>query len=213
MPSDTTYPCTQAATILEAAEALTRLGRPVFSAEALVVAAWAIAPNRFSMTGFPQYPDSNKVLANLMGRTGLVSRQQLERTGAREYRLPPSHVAIALSEDKLDRVKRFVGAKPFREPNDDELVPAILRTRPAGILSKTNVNGLCTADLLEVLNIVHPSPSTQPREAADRLKDRLRHIEQMQGSTHEVRFAQNVFTTLAGRFLHRILLAEDTGEK
>lgn len=70
--------------IVEAAQSL---GSP-FSAEELVVAAWRSKPSLFGLRGYEgSHPDSNKVLAALMGKRGLHSRGWLTRVAKRTYML------------------------------------------------------------------------------------------------------------------------------
>ena len=70
--------------------------RDSFLAEELVVAAWRECPQRFGLRGYEAvYPDSNRVLYNLMGSRGLVARGLLERVAGRRYRLTPDGHAAA----------------------------------------------------------------------------------------------------------------------
>jgi hypothetical protein len=63
-------------------------GESPFSAEALIVAAWQKFPRAFGLKGFSdQYPDSNKVLASIMGEKGLARRGWLIKMGQKLYAL------------------------------------------------------------------------------------------------------------------------------
>src|SRR5262245_55137151 len=74
--------------ILLAAWELEEQGKSPFSAEALVVASWTKFPRAFGLKGFAdQYPDSNKVLASIMGQKGLARRAWLVKMGAKQYAL------------------------------------------------------------------------------------------------------------------------------
>src|SRR5262245_51287890 len=74
--------------ILLAAWELEQQGKTPFSAEALVVASWTKFPRAFGLKGFAeQYPDSNKVLASIMGSKGLARRAWLVKMGAKQYAL------------------------------------------------------------------------------------------------------------------------------
>ncbi len=53
----------------------------------LVVAAWRRAPALYCLQGYPEYPNSNKVVAALSHRYGPVKQGYLERVGVGRYRL------------------------------------------------------------------------------------------------------------------------------
>ena len=74
--------------ILLAAWDLEQQGQSPFSAEALIVTAWQKFPRAFGLKGYAdQYPDSNKVLASIMGTKGLTRRALLVKMGQKLYAL------------------------------------------------------------------------------------------------------------------------------
>jgi hypothetical protein len=78
--------CTLPEKILLAASQLEADGQSPFSAEALIVTAWQKYPRTFGLKGYAdQYPDSNKVLASLMGEKGLTKRGWLNKVGQKLY--------------------------------------------------------------------------------------------------------------------------------
>lgn len=80
--------CTVPEKILLAAFQLEEHGQSPFSAEALIVAAWQKYPRTFGLKGYDdQYPDSNKVLASIMGEKGLARRGWLVKMGQKMYAL------------------------------------------------------------------------------------------------------------------------------
>lgn len=80
--------CTVPEKILLAAFQLEEQGQSPFSAEALIVAAWQKYPRTFGLKGYDeQYPDSNKVLASIMGEKGLARRGWLVKMGQKLYSL------------------------------------------------------------------------------------------------------------------------------
>jgi hypothetical protein len=80
--------CTVPEKILLAAHGLEEAGQQPFSAEALIVAAWQKYPHTFGLKGYDdQYPDSNKVLASIMGEKGLARRGWLVKMGQKLYSL------------------------------------------------------------------------------------------------------------------------------
>src|SRR5262249_27051771 len=74
--------------ILLAAAELEEQGQTPFSAEALVVASWQKYPRTFGLKGYADlYPDSNKILASIMGQKGLARRAWLVKVGQKLYAL------------------------------------------------------------------------------------------------------------------------------
>jgi hypothetical protein len=80
--------CTVPEKILIAASNLEDAGQAPFSAEALIVSAWRKYPRTFGLKGFEeQFPDSNKVLAGIMGEKGLPNRGWMVKVGQKLYTL------------------------------------------------------------------------------------------------------------------------------
>ena len=80
--------CTLPEKILLAAADLEEMGQSPFSAEALIVSAWQKYPGAFGLKGYEeQYPDSNKVLAGIMGEKGLPKRGWMAKVGLKLYSL------------------------------------------------------------------------------------------------------------------------------
>jgi hypothetical protein len=74
--------------ILVAAWQLEQEGQSPFSAESLIVSSWQKFPRTFGLKGYhDQYPDSNKVLASIMGQKGLARRAWLVKVGQKLYSL------------------------------------------------------------------------------------------------------------------------------
>ncbi len=83
---ETITDCSLPEKILLAAFHLEAEGQTPFSAEALIVSAWQRYPRAFGLKGYiEQFPDSNKVLATLMGVRGLAKRGWLAKMGAKLY--------------------------------------------------------------------------------------------------------------------------------
>lgn len=62
-----------------------------FSAEDLVVQAWTFYPDTFGLSGYANlYPDSNRVLTNIMGTKGMRGKGWLRKVGEKQYRLTPT---------------------------------------------------------------------------------------------------------------------------
>jgi hypothetical protein len=74
--------------ILLAAWQLEQEGQSPFSAESLIVTSWQKFPRTFGLKGYTdQYPDSNKILASIMGQKGLARRAWLVKMGQKLYSL------------------------------------------------------------------------------------------------------------------------------
>ena len=59
-----------------------------FTAEDLVVAAWKLFPDTFGLSGYSnQFPDSNRVLTNIMGTKGMRGKGWLRKVGEKQYQL------------------------------------------------------------------------------------------------------------------------------
>src|SRR5947209_20557091 len=85
---DSIAECTVPEKILLAAYALEEAGDSPFTAESLVVSAWKKYPVTFGLKTFAEhYPDSNKVLASIMGERGLARRGWLSKVGQKLYSL------------------------------------------------------------------------------------------------------------------------------
>ena len=56
--------------------------RKTFSAEDLIVEAWRMFPDTFGLAGYSdRYPDSNRVLTNIMGTKGMRGKRWLRKVG------------------------------------------------------------------------------------------------------------------------------------
>ncbi len=85
---NTVVECTLPEKILMAAHGLEEAGQSPFSAEALIVASWQKYPRAFGLKGYvEQYPDSNKILAAIMGGKGIARRGWLAKMGQKLYSL------------------------------------------------------------------------------------------------------------------------------
>src|SRR5262245_41208806 len=105
--------------ILLAASTLEERGHSPLSAEALIVSAWQKYPRTFGLKGFEeQYPDSNKVLAMIMGEKGLPGRGWMAKVGQKQY---------ALTRDGKQVVRKLVAG---------EEVPPLTARRTGGKLTR-----------------------------------------------------------------------------
>ena len=78
--------CTVPEKILLSAHDLEKGGESPFSAESLIVMAWKKYPKTFGLKGYAEhYPDSNKILASIMGEKGLAKKGWLLKVGQKMY--------------------------------------------------------------------------------------------------------------------------------
>ena len=67
-----------------------------FSAEALVLRAWELHPESFSLAGTSHaHPDSSRVLAKFLGRDGAIGLGWVERVGTNTYRVTREGLKLA----------------------------------------------------------------------------------------------------------------------
>lgn len=118
--------------ILLAAHKLEEAGHTPFTAEALTVAAWKDSPRTFGLRGFiEEYPDSNRVLACIMGERGLARRGWLMKVGQKLYNLSrqgKEEALRVLAGDDSPLPKRRALAK-IQVPKDlEQLLKAMFNT-------------------------------------------------------------------------------------
>lgn len=129
--------------ILLAAAQLEEQGQTPFTAEALIVTSWEKYPRTFGLKGFEEkHPDSNKVLASIMGEKGLARRGWLNKAGQKLYTLtregkavvrrlltgessPPKPAAAVRLEREQDRLLQSLLSstawEKYRETRQQEL--------------------------------------------------------------------------------------------
>lgn len=74
--------------ILIAAYSLEQKGESTFTAEQLIVEAWRQDKGAFGLQGYSDdFPDSNRILTNIMGSKGLKGKGWIEKVGEKQYRL------------------------------------------------------------------------------------------------------------------------------
>ena len=60
------------------------------------MSAWRLYPDTFGLSGYAeQYPDSNRVLTNIMGTKGMRGKGWLRKVGEKQYRLSSAGLAYA----------------------------------------------------------------------------------------------------------------------
>ena len=124
--------CTLPEKILLAAHQLDEAGQTPFSAKALVVSAWQKYPVTFGLKGYSeQYPDSNKVLASIMGEKGLAKRGWLIKMGQKLYTLSRDGKVVVrrlLQGDDAPPPPRVSGAAVHVPKEQDKLLNTLFGT-------------------------------------------------------------------------------------
>lgn len=116
--------CTVPEKILLAASGLEEGGQTPFSAEALIVGAWQKYPQTFGLKGFEdKHPDSNKVLAGIMGEKGLPNRGWMVKVGQKLYALTRDGKQVVRKllqgeETPPLTAKRTAAIEPLRREQD-----------------------------------------------------------------------------------------------
>jgi hypothetical protein len=133
MATKTTPELTLSQKILVAADGLEEAGNTPFSAEALIVASWRGNPRTFGLKGFAeQYPDSNRVLAAVMGERGLARKGWLLKVGQKLY---------SLSRQGKEEARRATSDGPDPLPKRRALariqVPKDVEARLVGLFTTT----------------------------------------------------------------------------
>ncbi len=96
-----------------------------FSAEDVIVRAWKVFPESFGLNGYRDaHPDSNRVLAKLMGSVGLCGRGWLEQTNTKTYRLTPAGRKMARSLGWIPG-EAFAAVEPGGALEDSQDAPTI----------------------------------------------------------------------------------------
>lgn len=85
-----------------------REGSKTFSAEDLVVEAWKMFPDSFGLAGYAdKYPDSNRILTNIMGTKGMRGKGWLRKVGEKRYQVTSK--ALSDGADLIVRSEELPG--------------------------------------------------------------------------------------------------------
>jgi hypothetical protein len=164
--------------ILLAAEHLDKQGQSPFTAETLIVAAWRQFPETFGLRGYvDKYPDSNKVLASIMGEKGLARRGWLIKMGKKEYALTKDGRRIIAR--LLQKEEEDLPAKTIRLPRDKErLLLTLLDSTAVRKFDEGRKNELGSADAFRFWNINQNLRGEAVDNQLKEVSDLLRELEQ-----------------------------------
>lgn len=115
--------------LLLAASHLEDSGQTPFSAEALIVSAWQKFPRTFGLKGFEEkYPDSNRVLAQIMGEKGLPNRGWMVKVGQKLYTLTRDGRQVVRKLLQGEDVPPLTAKRPAVAPRLPKEVDVLLQT-------------------------------------------------------------------------------------
>jgi hypothetical protein len=178
--------CTVPEKILLAAAELEDKGQSPFSAEALIVAAWQKFPRAFGLKGYSdQYPDSNKVLASIMGEKGLARRGWLVKMGQKLY---------AISREGRQVVRRLMsdgsepadlsGPEPVKLTRDQEkFLLALLDSSAVEKIQEGRKQDMIFADATRFWGITENLRGEALDAKLDKLRANLADFDRMLGAT------------------------------
>ncbi|MHB1426545.1 MAG: hypothetical protein ACYC3I_25570 [Gemmataceae bacterium] len=175
--------CTVPEKILLSAFHLEEQGQSPFSAEALIVAAWQKYPRTFGLKGYDQqYPDSNKVLASIMGEKGLARRGWLVKMGQKLYSLSNDGrrtVQRLLQGDGPEPVKSDRPVKLSKE--QDKLLQGLFVASAYDKYREGRHQEMNFADACRFWNITDNLPAEVLDARLDQLRAALSEIERQIG--------------------------------
>ena len=179
--------CTVPEKILLAAFQLEEQGHSPFSAEALIVSAWQKYPRTFGLKGYDdQYPDSNKVLASIMGEKGLARRGWLTKMGQKLYSLSQEgRVAVRRllqGEDQPESIKRDVPNKLSKE--HDKQLQGLFVTTAYEKFREGRQQELTFADACRFWNITENLSADALDARLDHQRAALAEIERQLGTSN-----------------------------
>ncbi len=114
-----------------------------FTAEDLIVKAWELDRDAFGLQGYAdRFPDSNRILTNIMGTKGLRGRNWIEKLGEKTYRLTATgrfaarslldkeqgsdRGASVLTRTYIEIAERMLASSAFKigaeDPRSDEII-------------------------------------------------------------------------------------------
>jgi len=173
--------------LLLAAYALDRSKGISFTAEDLVVAAWSMFPMAFGLKGylndkgFPMYPDSNRVFAEIMGSKPLRRKGYLAKIGPKLYALTESGRLRAEGlEAARAKAKDRISGQASRSslPRDhDRLLRQMLSSRA---LTKVKAGEIDTLTFFDACVFWGITPQSSGMKMYERLANAKRVIAQAQ---------------------------------
>lgn len=176
--------CTVPEKILLAAFQLEEQGQSPFSAEALIVVAWQKYPRTFGLKGYDEhYPDSNKVLASIMGEKGLARRGWLLKMGQKLYSLShEGRKAVRRLLQGDEPAEPAVGNRPIKLSKDhDKLMQALFVTSAYEKCRERRQQELTFADACRFWSITENLSGDALDAQLDRLRAALADIERQIG--------------------------------
>jgi hypothetical protein len=142
-------------------------GEP-FTAEDLVVWSWKEYPDTFGLAGYSKsYPDSNRILTNIMGSKGMRGKGWIRKVGEKKYKVTSKGVKRAknIAQEQGDhQTESELRGELDRE--SAEKLESILDTRASSKILDDDLDSLTFHDTCGFWEIT-------PRSDAKTLEDRL----------------------------------------
>ncbi|MER3417337.1 MAG: hypothetical protein C4297_14175 [Gemmataceae bacterium] len=163
--------------VLLAAYQLEQQGQTPFSAEDLVVQCWRQFPRAFGLKGYTeQYPDSNRVLASIMGERGLARKGWLIKKGQKLYEISREgkHMVerILSGADEHESLAGVVEEPPALSREQARLLLHLLDSAAAEKFNANRRQELVFADACRFWNLT-------PQLGADAVNQRLQRVEKL----------------------------------
>lgn len=175
--------CTVPEKILLAAQQLEEQGQAPFSAETLIVASWQKYPQTFGLKGYAElYPDSNKVLASIMGEKGLARRGWLIKVGQKLYDLTREgrQVVRRLLQDGDQPVATSSSVKPDKE--QEKLLQTLLASSAREKFNENRKQELTFADACRYWGITENQHGDKLDANIDHVRASLASLERRIGT-------------------------------
>lgn len=164
--------------ILVAASELDKQGKTPFTAEDLIVVSWKNDHQTFGLKGYiEKYPDSNKVLASIMGERGLARRGWLVKMGKKLYALTREGrriVAGLLNEE----VEPEASDKVKLEKEREKFLLELLSSSAVEKFEANRKNDLAFADACRFWDISQNLKGEAVDERLDNVEKALNELEQ-----------------------------------
>src|SRR5262249_1259938 len=159
-------------------------GLSPFSADALIVAVWQKYPRTFGLKGYDeQSPDSNKVLASIMGEKGLTRRGWLSKPGQKLYALTHDGRRVVRrllhGDDQLESVQKD---RPVRLAKEhDKLLQGLFVTSAYEKFREGRLQELTFADACRFWSITENLSGEALDGRLDHVRAALADIERLVG--------------------------------
>ncbi len=152
--------------LILAAHLIEEKGEKFFSAEELVVTAWKKFPETFSLTGF-DYPDSNRVLSEIMGSKSIRKKGLIKKIGKKMYQL--TEMGNAYANNLLSKKNPIENRNKFLTREISQILKRLYSSRAFEKFIKKEVSEITFFDACSFWGI-------SPRSSAIDFEGRITNI-------------------------------------